>query len=303
MASKKGQKFTAKYGVKTANIYRATDDTRSVKIPPLDHPLYDASAPTAFDPRRVAAIDRDGTMTDPIEVWTDPDSGILWVLDGRWRWLDVEEVNRRRRESGRDLVEPYLVPFPGDERAAVARVREKNYHRRVPPISTVAVDLLVLRKRGYSWAQCVDILHQDVGDPDRWGRGLLPLAHCIEEVRAAVDAGYLARGAARRFGGTAPDGSKALGRREQLALLDELLASGRSPGRQPRVASLGPRQRERVRDALTNGVSEHLKGLHRVVAEVVAATLARVGGDAKALKAWPEISSIVDEALKVQKKK
>jgi len=162
-----GPRFRDKYSVEEArNIYRG--DTTALKIPPKGHPLYDPTSPTTFDPLRVEAIDRDGHMNDPIEVWTDPDNDTLWVLDGRGRLLDVREVNRRRADQGRDLVLPYITPYKGTETEALRRLREKNYHRRTPKFSDVAQDIRVLRKKGIPCADIAMSLHVVTTDPDNW---------------------------------------------------------------------------------------------------------------------------------------
>lgn len=293
VSKKPGEKFTSRYKKETANIYKDSGTLDRIEIPGPDHPLYDPTAPTVFDPIRVEAIDADGTMTDPIEVWTDPDRGILWVLDGRGRFLDVQEVNRRRAADGRALVKPYLVPFPGDEKEAVARVRQKNYHRRLPTPSGMARDLLVLRKRGFSCAECAKILHHDTTDPEQWVRKLLPLAYCVPEVQRAVDAGDLPRSAVRRFAGAAADGSEALGKQTQIALLADL--QRKKPIKT--ITAVTPAARERARQALTNGGTAQLKSLDRLVARVAAAVLARVGGDASALRDWPDVAAIFEGAL------
>jgi hypothetical protein len=298
MEKKSGTKFVVKYGVSSATIYRG--NTEALRIPPPNHPLYDATAPTEFDPIRVAAIDRDGKMSTPIEVYTAPDEGILWVLDGRGRFLDVQEVNRRRTAEGRELVEPLIVPFPGDEKAAVMRLREKNYHRRAPTPSGMALDLLAMRNAGHTWEACAAALHVVTDDAMQWGRRLMPLAFCIEEVRAAVDAGDVPRGAAKKFGGTALDGSKALGKKAQLELLDEYLTEdeGEEKPKKDAVTKVGMKARERAENALINGASAGLKGIDNVVARAVAATIARLNGDAEALAVWPNVAAIVDEAFK-----
>lgn len=295
----KGEKFTAKYGVSSATIYQDSSSTDALKIPPRGHPLYDSTSPTEFDEERVQVIDRDGTMTDPLEVWTDPDSGTLWVLDGRSRLLDVREVNRRRKERGAEkMVAAYIVPFnvPGaDEKRAIARVRERNYHRRVPKPSDMAVDLVALRNTGYSWEDCAKILHVDTKDAEQFCRKLLPLAYCIPDAQAAIDSGELPRSRAAKFGGTAPDGSKALGKREQATLLAELLAT-KPVTKKPKA--LAPKVRERIIAALTNGASADLKVADSIVAKAVAAALLFHGGDLKALKAYPNVEAIVEEHMK-----
>jgi ParB family chromosome partitioning protein len=294
---KSGEKFTSRYNVESATIYKASHDTKARRIPGPNHPLFDPTAPTTFDPLRVAEIDAEGKMSTPIEVWTDPDEGILWILDGRGRFLDVQEVNRRRAADGRELVKAYLVPFAGDEKAAIARVRIKNYHRRSPTPSGQALDLLALRRAGWSYQECANKLHVETTDSEQWARKLLPLAYCIPEVRAAIDAGELVRGAAKKFGGTKLDGSAALGRKEQLALLDRMRAdaSGTST-----IRPVSAKLRGRVRDQLAS--NDSLKGLNRIVAAVVSATISRIEGETSALDSWPSVASLVEQALKPQKR-
>lgn len=289
-----GEKFTKKYGVASAQVYRG--DVELLKIPSPTHFLYDPTAPKTFDELRVRAIDRDGHMSDPIEIWTDPDTRTMWVLDGRGRRLDVAEVNRRRAEKELEPVLPLIVPFPGDEKAAVARLREKNYHRRQPTPSGMALDILALRKAGHSWEACVEALHVESADAEQWCKKLLPLAHCVDEVRAAFDRGDLARGLAHRFGGRAIDGSQKLGKREQLDLLAELTEGRDKKASAPRPVS--PAARVRVVAALTNGGAAGMKRADADVARVVAAAFARVGGDARALDEWPAVAAVVEEHLK-----
>ncbi len=282
-----GEKFTDRYGVETAQAYKG--DSEALKIPPATHFLYDPTAPTTFDPLRVEAIDRDGKMTTPIEVYTDPDTGTLWVLDGRGRTLDVREVNRRRRLDGRELVKPLLIPFNGDEKAAIARVREKNYHRRAPTSSGMALDLLALRNAGHTWEACAKTMHVETEDAEQWGRRLFPLAFCIEEVRVAIDAGTLPKGAAKKFGGTSLDGTKALGKKEQQKLLAEML-SGEPEEKETKTVSTKTRRRAR----------EALESFNTVASNIAAAVLARLDGDENALAKWPELESIFEEASKPQ---
>jgi len=291
MAKKTGEKFVDKYGVETFQVYKA--DPEVLKIPPKGHVLYDPTAPTAFDPIRVEAIDRDGKMTTPVEVYTDPDTKTLWVLDGRGRTLDVREVNRRRAEDGRTPVLALVVPFTGDEKAAVARVREKNYHRRTPTSSGMALDLLALRNQGHSWDACAKALHIESADPEQWARKLLPLAFCIPEVQAAIDAGELPKGAASKFGGTAPDGSKALGKKAQADALAELRAGKEKPVKERTQKPLPAKARAAVRGALLS--TPMLEKDNDVC--LASAVFAFLAGDTSAFKRWPRIEGIVVEAL------
>ncbi len=292
---KSGAKFTERYDLDSHTIYKGDSD--ALQIPPPGHFLHDPTARTTFDPLMVDEMDRAGKlMTTAIEVWTDPDEGILWVIDGRGRLLDVREVNRRRLAEGREPVMPSVVPFYGSEKDAVARVRIKNYHRRVPTPSGMGLDLKILRDAGWSWADCAAKMHVATNDAEQWGRKLIALAYCIAPVREAIDAGLLPRSVAVKFGGPAPDGSKKLGKEEQKSLLAEMLAEKSAP--KPKPKTWTPKHQQRVAHALGNGASEKLNAEDRQVAAIVAATLKRIQGDAHALSSWPEVEKVVNQALK-----
>lgn len=295
---KTGEKFTEKYKVESATIYKG--DVEALKVPGPDHPLYDPTAPKTFDSIRVEAIDRDGKMTTPIEIWSDPDEGILWVVDGRGRLLDVREVNRRRAAEGRELVKPYIVPFNGDEKAAVARVREKNYHRRTPTPSGMAVDLAALRRAGHAWEACAKIMHVETDNAEKWGRKLLPLAFCIPEVQAAVDTGGIPRVMAAKFGGHSLDGETKLGKNEQKMLLTTMLADKEKPKAKSR--QLSPKQRDRIVDTFWPDTTMRMSQTEALVAKAVIATLQRISGEANALSAWPAVEKLVEQALAPPKK-
>lgn len=301
MATKKagGERFTKKYGVEDGHVYKDPGTFATVRIPGPNHFLFDASAPTTFDPILVETIDRDGKMTTAIEVWTDPDDKILYVLDGRSRFLAVQEVNRRRKKEGRELVKPYLVPFAGDEKAAIGRIFEKNFHtREVRRLTPMALAVVKLRNAGYGWDACVRALHVESADPEQYCRKLIPIAYCIPEVREAIESGELPKSVASRFGGGAPDGSKALGPKEQTQLLKQMRDEKKQASENKSDLKPVPaKARERLKAALGNGATTNLKNLDKIVAQAVAATIARLDGDAKALESWPNVAALVEEAL------
>jgi hypothetical protein len=293
--AKTGEKFMPKYGVELAQIYKG--DPEKLCIPGPDHPLFDKTAPTTFDELRVREIDRTGKMNDPIEVWTDPDARRLWVVDGRGRTLDVREVNRRRALEGREPVKLLIINFAGDEKEAVGRIRVMNYHRRVQKPSDMAIDIHALRKSGWSWDECAAKLHVVVDGAESWAKRLLPLAFCIDEVRAAFDAGEFPRTQAHQFGGKAVDGSEALGKEEQVALLEQKRAEKLMSKEEPKQKQLAPKHRMRVSAALLNGASANLSYQDKMIAEGVAAGLALAGGDGKALDKWPDLAAIAVAAM------
>jgi hypothetical protein len=235
-----------------------------------------------------------------VEVWTDPDANVMYVVDGRGRVLNVREVNRRRAESGREPVKMLLVPFNGDEKEAVARIHVKNNYRRAILPSATAIGIRDLRAVGWSWEDCAKKLHVTVKHAEPWARRLLPLAFCVAEVRAAFDEGELPLGMAAKFGGKAIDGSEALGKKEQLELLEEKRASKQNG--EPKARALSSKQRERVQHALSNGASQTLTFNDQMIALGVVAALSFAAGDGDALNDWPAVAKIARDAMTKSKK-
>lgn len=295
--AKKGAKFTEKYGVEAATIYKSDPDAPNLRIPPPGHVLHDPSAPTAFSENMVREMDestKNLTVTSAVEVWTDPDTGTLWVVDGRDRLLTAREVNKRRRAEKRELIAVQLVPFPGTEKEAVARIAVKNNLRRGPTVSSQGIYVRMLRDQGWPWESIAQKLNVSVDHPEKWCRLRLPLAFCEKEVRDVYDAGEFQLATAAQFGGTAPDGSKALGKKAQLELLQEKRSTREEAKSTPKVKKVTPGVRKRVAAALLNGETENLCRKDADAAKAIAAALIYADtGDLKALGEWPDVMKIV----------
>lgn len=310
MSSKGGMKFVDKYDVAAASIYKG--NTENLKIPDKKHFLYDPSAPTTFDPFLVETIDRDGKMTTPIEVFTDPDSHTLWVIDGRSRALAVKEVNRRRAAEGRELVEPYIVPYSCDEKQAVLRMAEKNFHRREMVPSAIGTYMQRLRQAGHSWEAICRALHIETEDAMQTCRRYIPLAFCTDDVRAAIDSRDLPVSAAHEFAGHNLEGQDALGPKEQAKLLEEKLSTRQAVKAEKKAAKdehrkatvklgkgvVGQVGQKRVLEVFAR--PETKKGLDDesiVVVEVMDRVINRLMGVEDALSDWPAVAKIFDAAL------
>lgn len=297
---KKGETFKEKYLVGRLQIYKDDPGPGTLRIPGPDHFLYDPSSPKTFDEIKVQQIDADGQCSQVIEVWTDPDNGILWVIDGRETLQNIREVNRRRVESGRDPVSMRLAPYTTladkdtEEKEAVAHMVVRNFHRRLPTPSSYALNILVLHRKGFTWERICGLLHIESDDPKQWCKKRLPIAYCVEEVRAVFDSGELPLSKAPKFGGRADDGSWALSKKDQLALL----AEEREAKAQPRESKqVPPSARKRVVAALTNGESESLCHKDAEAAKAIAAALQYVEtGSLKALADWPDVAKIIKSA-------
>lgn len=300
----KGEKFSEKYKVDSTQIYKCRPEQDNLRIPPLGHPLHDPSAPTVFSENMVREMDqstKNNTVTSAVEVWTDPDTGVLWVIDGRDRLITAREVNRRRHSEKREPIMVQIVPFPGDEKEAVARIAVKNNLRRAPTPSSQAIYIKMLRDKGWPWEEVVQKLNVTSDNPEVWCRQRLPLAYCEKEVRDAFDTREFPLTMASQFGGRAPDGSGALGKKQQL----ELLQRRRDERAQPKskAKAVTPAIRRRVVSAIESVDARGLTHRDQEAVKVLAAALRYVDGDTKALADWPDIQKLVCAAeTKVKEK-
>ncbi len=292
---KHGEKFDVKYGVKAAQIYRHDPGPDMLIIPPPGHFLHDESSPVVVDEQKVAQIDSDGKCSAVIEVWTDKNKGVMYVLDGRETLRTVREVNRRRAAEGREPVDIQLAPQPLREKEAVAHVAVRNFHRRnVPTHGTYALNIRMQRKAGWSWDKICDFLLIKSDDPEQWCKKRLPLVHVEPEVRQAFDAGEFPLALAPQFGGRSEDGSDAPGRDEQLCILEQKRAEKLAPANKPRGVPAAARKR--IAKAMLNGETAGLCHRDAEAAKVMAATIAYVDGDASALDEWPDVRAIAEKA-------
>lgn len=287
----RGKKFVSRYPVAASQIYKGDPGPDVLKIPGPDHWLFDPSSPTTFDEVKVRQIDTDGQCSQIIEVLSDTDTDTLWVVDGRETLQNVREVNRRRAKEKRKPVELRLATFKplagseSQERDVIAHLVVRNFHRRLPTPSSYALNILLLHRRGHTWEQICQLLHVESDDPKQWCGKRLPIAHCVPEVRAAFDSGELPLAKVWAFGGRAHDGSEALGKTDQLALLRQLREQHAAPSKRRPIA---PSVRKKVAAALSNGETSNLCTRDAEAAKVFAAALVYAEtGDLKALAEWP----------------
>lgn len=299
-------KFTEKYGVKLASSYEA--DPEILYIPPPGHALHDPDGCATHDEVRVQEIDRVGRCVRVVTVWTDPDTGKLWVIAGRGNRHDVCEVNRRRRERGDDPIPIQFLRFPGDLDQAVDFVAMENFRRKRPSAVHVAREVLRYHRLGRPWKRIAELLQLDDED-EKMLKRRVPIAYCQPEVVAAIEAREVPLRKARLFGGRAMDGSQALGRDDQLKLLKEMREDKAAKkearkGAEARPASPGKARvatrivRTRVAEHLANGRVNHLPSELLPFARAIAAYERFMAGDRGALDYLPAIRQIVEEVVK-----
>lgn len=297
MADRKhGDKYEHKYNVASSQIYKNDPGPDKLIIPPPGHFLHDESSPTVVDEQKVKQIEEDGFCSAIIEVWTDKDKSVQYVLDGRETLATVREVNCRRLTDGREPIQIRMTPVSLSEKDAVAHVAVRNFHRRNTPSPTAyALNIRMQRRAGWSWDKVCDFLLVKAEHPEKWCRSRLPLAFAVKEVRAAFDAGEFPLALALQFGGRDVDGSDALGPEEQLALLEQKRAEKLQRVGKPRAVPAAARKR--VRAALLNGETRSLCTRDADAAMVAAATIAFLDGDASAFAEWPEVRAIMEKAV------
>lgn len=113
----------------------------------------------------------------------------------------------------------------------------KNFLRKRPGLAHVAREITRYKRLGRSWARIAEILNLQ-GDGERELKARIPIAYCIPEVVEAIETKQISVKRARKFGGAAWDGSGALGREEQIALLAEMLTKKRARGEAGATASI-----------------------------------------------------------------
>lgn len=164
----------------------------------------------------VQGIDDVGVL-QPILVQKNPETGKTEVIVGRQRVKNCAEANRRRAARGE---EPRLVPAVArtyarhkPDAAADLMVIE-NEHRQADTPMVRAAKMARLRDMGRSDEQLARIFHctpQTV-------RATLALTTVTSAVAAAVDAGKITAGQARKLADLAPD--------DQRAKVAELVQAG-----------------------------------------------------------------------------
>lgn len=295
-----GEKFTTKHDVAAAQIYTSDPGNEKLIIPPPDHFLFDKSSPTVVDEQKVRQIDEDGECSHVLEVWTDKNKKVMYVLDGRETLMTVREVNRRRVADNRKPILVHVKPVASTEKEAVAHMAVRNFHRRKPTPSAYAFHIRACRKYGHTWDKICDLLLIKSDDAEQWCKKRLPLAYAEPEVCQAFDAGELPLAHAPQFGGRAEDGSEAEGRDDQLGLLESLRAEKLADADKPKGVAAAARKR--VRQALLNGESTNLCHKDAAAAGVAAATIAYLDGDKRAFDEWPEVRAIMDKAAEKKTK-
>lgn len=315
-ARRAGVKFVKKYRVRLGSAYEADPD--DLVIPPPGHFLHDPDGSEGHDEVRVAAIDKTGKYVGAIPIWSDPDSGKLLVIDGRGNVLDCREVNRRRRARGDEPIGITVSRHPGTQEEAEDHVAMRNFLRKRPGAAHTAREIMRYHRMGRSWERIAEILGLHVDEKGL--RRMVPLAYCQPEVIAAVEERRIPASFARRFGGRAMNGSSALGREEQIALLESVLAERqeKKAARKARPTREGDGnaasasaevesrrtsgeserdQREAVATAFSQG-ARRLDKTEQVVARACASLLRYLNGNPRALDAWPNLKGIVEDALR-----
>lgn len=294
----RGPSTEERYGVERYQSYTSAPENPKLQVPPKGNDLYAIKGHTTFDPLMVEEIDRDGPLARvTLMVWSDPDSGTLWIIEGRGNYFNALEVNRRRRERGDKTIVVFISNLPVSRERAVEYVRLMNHHREQVRLGLIASDAFVLWKRGTSFERIAEILH--ITDSERanekWIRKAISLQHAIPEVVAAVEKGYVSLTKARRFGGKDLEGKERLSAAEQKKLLAEMLDK---KGHRT-VTSVPTPARRRFASVLSEDTIDSFEDPKaRTAARVLERALVFLDtGDMSALDAWPELQALATKVL------
>jgi len=214
----------------------------------------------------------------------------VYVNSGLQRRKAAIEANKRLKKQGLPEVTCPCVWKRGDEKKLYAIAVTTNELRQSDP------PLL----RAQKMQHMVDLYGGDVdhaavafGCTAATVRNHLALLECAPAVQKAVETGKVAASIAKKL-------SK-LARTDQVKTLDKMIATGATKGAAAQHASKGDaakpfqkvmstRERTRVAKILRDkSMAQHTNKANSDAAEAMAAMLDFVGGDAKALDAYPAI--------------
>lgn len=211
----------------------------------------------------------------------------LEVIDGTRRTLHGLAANAERAKIGKPPIRGVLHLVEGsDGDMIVLRLRLNGGNRKAETPSSLAHKL----QQGEGFDVPLAVMAREAGIPATVARDLLRWGNVVVPVRAMFDRGELPIASVGAF--------LDVPQPEQLALATEMF--GKGPTQIKRAARekngvpaksrpLSPKKVERVREALSAEGSTYY--------QMLAAFIAFERGDVNALRAWPALRTVVDQAL------
>lgn len=263
------------------------------------HPLYDPRVERDPDEGMILSIMAEGILV-PLIVSRDGDS--VYITDGRQRWKAAIEANKRlKKEGGAPVLLPCVWKRGDEKKLYEISVATNAIRSGDSPLESARKMQHLAKLNGND----LDAVARAFGCTKATVKNHLALLECAPIVQKAVEANKIPATVATKL-------SK-MPREEQVSTLEKMVTAGATRGAAAQKAARGKAdeeslvrgltatERKKMRAALSEEVFETLRGLDAIVAKAVAATLALVDGNTRALKAWPVVASIVSDAIAPKK--
>lgn len=240
-----------------------------------NHPLYDERIYLPLDEAMVLNIMDQGVI-EPIEIWKDPETGKVCVVNGRQRVRHTIEANKRLAAKGEPELKIPAIPRKGSAVRMAQAMVSANEIRRPDTPSAKAVKMAALMERGHDSKDLALLF----GCSEQTVRDTLKLLDLTREVREALEANLITNQHAKALGKMDPENQKelvdklvnvdpALSPRERSKLQREILfgPSKPKPKPEPEEVEVKPkiRSREEILDKLAYTDGEYADALEWVL--------------------------------------
>ena len=251
------------YGAKgKTNVLNFAPESLYMETDPA-HPLYDERVHLPIEEWMVQNIMHQGVI-EPIVIWKDKETGLVYVVDGRQRVKHAREANQRLVEQGKpSLLVPAVVRIGSVHRAKEAAISANEIHIPDTPLGR-AKKMASMLELSYDEAD----LALFFGCSAQTVTATLALLECTQAVQDAVEAGHINTGLARQLSQLPPD--------EQRGKVHELVqaaagATGHEKVRRQRliIGDAKPRMktRKQIMKALEEANGDYADALRWVIGE------------------------------------
>lgn len=227
------------------------------------HPLYDERIYLPLNEGMVLNIMSQGVI-EPIVIWKDRESGVVFVVDGRQRVKHAREANIRLEKEGKPpVMVPAVVRIGSVHRAKEAAISANEIYIPDTPLG-----------RAKKMASMLELSYDEsdlalfFGCSAQTVSATLALLDCTQAVQDAVESGQINTGHARQLAQLPPD--------EQREKVQELVqaaagASGHEKARRQRqvIGDAKPRMktRKQIMKALEEADGDYADALRWVIGE------------------------------------
>lgn len=170
-----------------------------------NHPLYDERIFLPLDEAMVLNIMDQGVI-EPIEIWKDPETGKVCVVNGRQRVRHTIEANKRLAAKGQPELRVPAIPRKGSAIRMAQAMVSANEIRRPDTPAAKAVKMAALMERGHDTKDLAMLF----GCSEQTVRDTLKLLDLTREVREALESNKITAQHAKFLGKLEPVAQKEL---------------------------------------------------------------------------------------------